>query len=341
MNSRNFRVAPVLAGACGAALLALVPNAALAADNTDRAELEKELAEARAELDKAAREVAEISRQLYGGESGDVMRFVHAGARGSMLGVNLGGGAPRDEGVDVAGVSPGGPAEQAGIRAGDVLVAVDGQVLKRSGERNPNQQLVEFMRGVEPGRAVKVDYLRDGKKRTATVTTAPAEPPIVRVLRERMIGPMGEGAPMPMPGFEGVFGPERAFPSLELVPVTPKLGAYFGTDKGLLVVRAPAGKGLPLEEGDVLQTIDGRTPESPGHAFRILHSYQPGEKVKLGVLRQRKALVLEATMPASEPMQRRIEKRILAVPATPPPAPLPAPAPAPRPAPAPGNHDST
>jgi serine protease Do len=254
-----------------------------------------------------------------------------------MLGVNIGGGAPRDEGVDVAGVSPGGPAEQAGIRTGDVLVAVDGQTLKRSGERNASQQLVEFMRGVEPGRAVKVDYLRDGKKRTATVTTAPAEPPIVRVLRERRIGPMGEGMPMPMPGFDGIFGPERAFPSLELVPVTPKLGAYFGTDKGLLVVRAPAGKGLPLEEGDVLQTIDGRMPESPGHAFRILHSYQPGEKVKLGVLRQRKPLVLEATIPTPEAAQRRTEKRILAVPATPP---APAPAPAPRPAPAPSGGDA-
>jgi membrane-associated protease RseP (regulator of RpoE activity) len=333
MKSRIFRLAPALATACGAALLAIAPSVGYAADSADRAALEKELAEARAELDKAAREVAEISRQLYGGESGDVMRFVHAGPRGSMLGVNI-GGAARDEGVEVAGVSPGGPAEQAGIRTGDVLVAVDGQALKRSGDRSASQQLVEFMRGVEPGRAVKVDYLREGKKRTATVTTAPAEPPIVRVLRERMVGPMGEGLPMPMPGFDGVFGPERAFPSLELVPVTPKLGAYFGTDKGLLVVRAPAGKGLPLEEGDVLQTIDGRAPESPGHAFRILHSYQPGEKVKLGVLRQRKPLVLEATIPVPDPAQRRMEKRILTVPAPPPPL-----APAPRPAPAPSGDD--
>jgi S1-C subfamily serine protease len=50
----------------------------------------------------------------------------------------------------------------------------------------------------------------------------------------------------------------------------------------------------------VLQTIDGRTPENPGHAFRILRSYQPGEKVKLGVLRQRKSLTLEATLPAPD-----------------------------------------
>jgi len=120
----------------------------------------------------------------------------------------------------------------------------------------------------------------------------------VRMIRRQIGGPGGEG--LPFPGLEMLLGPERAFRSLELVPVTPKLGAYFGTDRGLLVVRAPAAKALPLEEGDVLQTIDGRTPDNPGHAFRILQSYQPGEKVKLGVLRQRKQLTLEATMPAPE-----------------------------------------
>jgi len=130
------------------------------------------------------------------------------------------------------------------------------------------------------------------------VTTASAEPPVVRVIRERLGGPSGEG--MTFPGLEGLLGPERGFLSLELVPITPKLGVYFGTDRGLLVVRVAEGKGLPLEEGDVLQTIDGRTPENPGHAFRILRSYQPDEKVKLGVLRQRKQLVLEATMPAPD-----------------------------------------
>lgn len=298
MYIRYSRGAPML-GIAWAALLACAPLAGFAAEAADRAALEKDLAEARAELDKAAREVAELSRQLYGGESGDVMRFVHGGPRGSMLGVNIGGGAARDEGVEVSGVSPGGPAEQAGIKTGDVLLAVNGQALRRGGERTASQQLVEFMRGVEPGRAVKIEYLRDGKQGTVEVTTAPAEPPIVRIVRERMAGPMGEG--MPMPGFDGMHGPQRAFRSLELVPVTPKLGAYFGTDRGLLVVRVPEGKGLQLEEGDVLQTIDGRTPDSPGHAFRILQSYQPGEKVKLGVLRQRKQLVLDATLPAAAP----------------------------------------
>jgi S1-C subfamily serine protease len=279
-------------------LVLFAPAVSCGADAPDRAALEKQLQSAREQLDRSAREVAELSRQLYGGPEGDVMRFVQGRPSGAMLGINVGSGAARDEGVEVVGVSPGGPAEQAGLKAGDVLVAVDGLALKRSGDRGPNAQLVEHMRGVEPGRVVKVDYLRGGQRRSASVTAAPAEPPMIRVLRERLAGPLAEG--LALPGLEGLLGPERGLRSLELVALTPKLGQYFGTDRGLLVVRTPDAAGLPLEEGDVLQTIDGRTPENPGHAFRILRSYQSGEKVKLGVLRQRKSLTLEATLPAPD-----------------------------------------
>jgi membrane-associated protease RseP (regulator of RpoE activity) len=325
MQSTPFHPARLLtASACCAALLALAPSAWGAADAPDHAALEKQLQTAREQLDKSAREVADLSRQLYGGDSGDVMRFVHARPQGSMLGINIGGGGALEVGVEVLGVSPGGPAEQAGLKAGDVVVSVDGQALRRSGERSASAQLVEFMRGVEPGRAVKVEYLRDGKRRSVTLTTAPAEPPMVRVFRERLAGPLAEG--MGMPGVEMLLGPERTFRSLELVPITPKLGAYFGTDRGLLVVRVAEGKGLPLEEGDVLQTIDGRTPENPGHAFRILRSYQPGEKVKLGVLRQRKQLVLEATMPAPDAAQALPHRMRVPAPPAPPTRPVAPPA---------------
>ncbi len=304
MKAMRFDLLLATAACC----LALVaPGVASSADAADRAALEKQLQAAREQLDRSAREVAELSRQLYGGTEGDVMRFVQGRPPGSMLGVNVGGGASRDEGVEVVGVSPGGPAEQAGLKAGDVLVAVDGQALRRTGDRGPNAQLVEFMRGVEPGRAVKVDYLRDGQRRSASVTAAPAEPPMMRVLRERLAGPLAEG--LAMPGLESLLGNERGFRSLELVPLTPKLGQYFGTERGLLVVRAANAPGLPLEEGDVLQTIDGRTPENPGHAFRILRSYQPGEKVQLGVVRERKTLTLEATVPAASASREGGERR--------------------------------
>lgn len=300
MNAIQTRRHPRRAARACLALLLFYCGLAAGAEtgSGDRTELERRLAAAREQLDQAAREVADLSRQLYGDPTRDVLQFVHGGPRGAMLGINLASGPGRDEGVEVAGVSPGGPAERAGLRAGDVITAVDGQALRRSGERSAARQLVEFMHGVEPGSPVRVDYLRDGGKASTTVETAPAEPPIARLLRERL--PAGGLAGLPIPGLEALLGPEPVFSALELVPLTPRLGRYFGTEKGLLVVRVGSSPGLPLEEGDVLQSIDGREPENPGHAFRILRSYQPGEKVKLGVMRDRKRLELEVILPQSD-----------------------------------------
>ncbi len=314
------------AGVVGAATLAglmlLAPAAQSATENppADRAAIEKQLAEARGRLDDAARDVADLSRQLYGGHERDVVKGGQGRQRGAMLGINIADAPQRDEGVEVMGVSPGGAAERAGLRTGDVIVAVNGKALRKSAERTPSQELVEFMRGVEPGQVVTVEYLRTGKRQSTEVTTTRPATPMARILRDRMALPLPEG--MELPDFEEMLGPGRSFRSLELVQVTPRLGQYFGTDSGLLVVRVQAGGGLPLEEGDVLQSIDGRTPESPGHAFRILRSYQPGEKVKLGVLRNRKRLVLEAVIPTDGAMSGPAwprKPRALPVPPPPPP----------------------
>jgi S1-C subfamily serine protease len=292
-----------IAGACCASLLALAAPIAGAAQPADRAALEKQLQEARAKLNDAARDVADLSQQLYGGDRQDeLMRFVQGRPQGAMLGINIEDAKGRDDGVEVVGVSPGGPAEQAGLKTGDLVVAMNGQSLRTTDGREPSTQLVERMRSVEPGQTVNLDYLRDGQKRSAAIKAAPAEPPIARILRERLPKQLPEG--LQIPGFEGLLGPERQFRSLELVTVTPKLGKYFGTAEGLLVVRAAEGQALPLEEGDVLLSIDGRKPDSPGHAFRILRSYQPGEKVKIGVLRNRKQLELAATMPEPDAAAR-------------------------------------
>jgi S1-C subfamily serine protease len=215
--------------------------------------------------------------------------------RGAMLGINIGGEQTRADGVEVKGVSPGGPAETAGLRTGDVIVAVDGKALRRTADSIPSVQLVDHLRTVQPGQFVKVEYLRGEKKGTAAVKTSAAEAPLARILREHL--PMFEGMQLP-PDFEQFLGgPGPGFRSLELVSVTPKLGRYFGTDTGLLVVRAPTNAGAKLEEGDVILTIGGRTPEDPRHAYRILGSYQPGEKVKVELLRQRKRVSVEIAVP--------------------------------------------
>ena len=96
----------------------------------------------------------------------------------------------------------------------------------------------------------------------------------------------------------------RPLMDMELATLTPRLGSYFGTDKGVLVVRAPANGALKLEDGDVILAIDGRQPTSGSHATRILGSYQPGEKIKLRIVRERKTMELEATLPESPEWHR-------------------------------------
>jgi predicted metalloprotease with PDZ domain len=281
-----------------AVALAALPPTAAAAETQDKAQLQKQLDAARGRLDDAARDVADLSRQLYGDDlAGTPLPPPGGPPRGALLGINIGGGPDLAEGV-----SPSGPGAAAGLKTGDVIVAVDGKSLRKSAGRPASRELVEQMRRTPPGQQVRVDYLRDGKKLSTTVTTVAAEPPMARMLREHM--PMLEGLRIPPDLEEMLQAGGRGFRALELVPVTPKLGQYFGTDKGLLVVRAPpAAPGVAgLEEGDVILAIGGRTPENPRHAFRILESYQPGEKVRIEVLRQRKRLALDVQMPDVDPM---------------------------------------
>ena len=295
---QSLRIRTVALGALlGSAIaLAATTQVAAASEPQDKAQLQQQLDDARGRLDDAARDVADLSRQLYGDDmAGKPHPLPGATPGGAMLGINVGGGPDLAEGAQVMGVSPSGPAAAAGLKTGDVIVAIDGKALKKSGDRSTSRQLVEQMRGTQPGQNVKVDYLRDGKRMATTVTTAAAEPPMVRMLREHM--PMLEGMTIP-PDFEDILHPGgRGFRALELVPITPKLGQYFGTDKGLLVVKAPPAQGAGLEEGDVVLTIGGRTPESPRNAFRILGSYQPQEKVKVEILRQHKRLTLDVELP--------------------------------------------
>ena len=97
-----------------------------------------------------------------------------------------------------------------------------------------------------------------------------------------------------------IAGPVRALGrqpgNMELTTLTPQLGRYFGTDHGILVVRAPTHGVLKLRDGDVILTIGGRTPASTSQAIRILTSYDPGEKIKLEILREHHRLDITTTM---------------------------------------------
>jgi C-terminal processing protease CtpA/Prc len=294
------------------AVAAVIATASVTAAEVEKkpeesqAEIEKKLEDARRRLDTAAREVAELSMSMSEYSVPSVWQRTGFGPPRAMLGINLGPrGEEQAEGVAIISVSPGGAAERAGLKAGDVLLSIGDKQLKRTDDLSAREVLFKELGEVKPGEKVELRYRRDKKVATTSVTPQAAD----RVFAMAPMAVRGKFATAAaMPAFPmGPLGAIRAvgvFGSAELVPLTPKLGQYFGTEKGLLVVRAPADNRLKLEDGDVIVDIDGRTPANPGHAFRILGSYQAGEKLTLNVLRQKKKMSFDITIP-DEPAAAR------------------------------------
>lgn len=73
-------------------------------------------------------------------------------------------GLESTEGAYINSLVSGGAADKAGLKEGDVIVAVDGDEIISSSD------LVLAVRAHNPGDQVQVTYLRDGKEETATVT---------------------------------------------------------------------------------------------------------------------------------------------------------------------------
>jgi S1-C subfamily serine protease len=320
-----FMLAGLLVGAN--AVAADTPATATgAAVSTPSADLEAQLAAARQKLEAAAQDVAQLSSQLGQSAMARVRTLRTRAVLGLQLQTQM---SAKEHGATVLGVSPGGPAAEAGLAAGDVIVALNGE--STIGPEAP-RMVVERMAAVKPDAKVTVKVMRDGKPKEFMVTARagmvdffsafsgpgpawiPGDPNEVRQQIEIRSGP-GGGV--------GVF-----FDGMELADLSPALGQYFGTAQGVLVVRAPHdGESLKLQDGDVILSIDGRVPENGSHATRILRSYQAGEKIHLKIMRQKKPLELEGALP--------VNRRFLFRPGRGERGPEPVPAPGERP---PGDH---
>jgi len=73
-------------------------------------------------------------------------------------------GVQPEDGAVIARIESGTPAEQAGLQEGDVVVAIDGEVVTGSGD------LTGGIRGYQPGDTVTLDVVRDGDRRQVQVT---------------------------------------------------------------------------------------------------------------------------------------------------------------------------
>lgn len=158
--------------------------------------VQEELSRAHRELREATREIARAHRELARSAAApQLVREINLGER-AVIGVVLGDETP--EGVKVVGVSPGGPAEQAGLQAGDVLVSIRGEKLAATdpeGRHIGRETIYRVIGEAEPGEALAVVVNRDGESWKFDVTPERREPASWQSLIRIPAAPPAPGAP--------------------------------------------------------------------------------------------------------------------------------------------------
>jgi S1-C subfamily serine protease len=213
-------------------------------------------------------------------------------------------------GATLSAVTPGGPAAKAGLRSGDIVTRIDGKSLTatdntRSGadESLPGVRLVEYASRLEPNDTISVEYRRAGSRHSATLVTGDEPLLTMEVFPDGGdFTVQGGGITLRRSPFRGMIRGEQlpggtmsyslAFAGgpladLELAPLNPDLGQYFGTSEGVLVINVPSESSLGVKGGDVILSVDGRKASGPNSLLRILRSYDEGDSFKLDIMRNK------------------------------------------------------
>jgi membrane-associated protease RseP (regulator of RpoE activity) len=208
---------------------------------------------------------------------------------------------------EIVSVDPRSPAERAGIRQGDVLLAYNGQDVRRE---------IAMNRLLQPGRTVRVRVRvrRENEVREVPVQVAPVHHRawrewehgsiVARPVKPRSPRPPEEAwTVVPEPGKRVFVGGPSAVPApmvsiarihglagAHMETITPGLGEAIGVERGVLVISVPPG--VPASEsglvdGDVILKADGRDVGSI-YELRKLVARNDGRSVKLDVARRGK-----------------------------------------------------
>lgn len=185
---------------------------------------------------------------------------------------------PRNYGLIVSDVKPGGPAEAAGLRIGDVLISADGRAAD-------NLPIVSFhLLSLEQGDKVHLDILR-GKERLSF------DVPVV----ER---------PHDMDQITSLADPEKNLvPALGILGVeiddrVARMIAGLRDPFGIIVAARAAGAGveIPLAAGDVIRTLNGEPMTTLDRLRGALKALSPGSAVALQIQRDDRLMYIPFTL---------------------------------------------
>jgi len=202
-------------------------------------------------------------------------------------GVAVDYGVKAGQGALVRKVTSDSPAEEAGLRANDIIVKFDGTPVE-----SPDN-LKEMLGKKSSGDAVQLGIIRGGKEQSIEVTLRSRQASKRIEVRTESDEEKGD---WPLPRMHKA--PERAFAGVRLQELSEGLAKYFSVEKGVLI--SDVEKGSPaekvgIEAGDVIIRVDGVTTENTGDVHRLVRCHEPGEKAKFDLVRrgEKKAIDIE------------------------------------------------
>ena len=336
----------------------VAPVTAPTAAETEQAR--KDLEQMRGQMREMSKKMAELSARLGDvGPRAYAYRYFADSDRG-MIGVVFNDDEQSGaKGMRVDAVTPGGPADKAGIRHGDVITSVDGKPVPGGDAGRMSLPLGEL----KVDQTIKLGVLRDGKTLDIAVKAERREPyNMAYALGDgdtRYLEQLGAMEHLP-PDFDkrihervelamqrakvAEHAGESAHHAMEhvnfispwwglnLAGINADLGSYFGADHGVLILSADDDAFKALKSGDVLLDIDGKKVDRPEDALRLLRERPAGSDLKVQVLRQHKTQTLSMKAPDYKGMFIPPPPRppVAPTPPAPPAAPLPPSPPTPR-----------
>jgi serine protease Do len=179
----------------------------------------------------------------------------------------------KPEGALVARVLAGSPAEEAGIKAGDVILTFDGDPIGISSALPP------MVGSTDPGQMVELAVIRDGKKIKFRLPVGPLEDDTAEDSGN------DPGPPREEPPAEGA----AAAPlGLVVTPLTDEQRNAFRVLSGGAVVqdvRPGPALAAGIRAGDVILSIAGQEIDSPDRLAEVAKRLTPGSTVPILVSR--------------------------------------------------------